>query len=56
MDTAGDRGLGETFAGVLDPPTESQHIIAELLEQHASERLAETTVSGRVHFTLGLSE
>ena len=23
MDTAGDRGLGETFAGVLDPLTES---------------------------------
>jgi len=37
MDTAGDRGLGETFAGVLDPPTESQHIIAELLEQHAGD-------------------
>ena len=37
MDTAGDRGLGETFAGVLDPPAESQHIIAELLEQHAGE-------------------
>jgi len=37
MDTAGDRGLGETFAGVLDPPTESQHIIAEFLEQHAGD-------------------
>ena len=37
MDTAGGRGLGETFAGVLDPLTESQHIIAELLEQHAGD-------------------
>ena len=37
MDTAGDRSLGETFAGVLDPPTESQHIIAEFLEQHAGD-------------------
>ena len=37
MDMAGDRGLSETFAGVLDPPTESQHIIAEFLEQHAGD-------------------
>ena len=49
MDTAGDRGLGETFAGLFDPPTESQHIIAEFLEQHAgdAEKASQTVDVGQ---------